>query len=609
MDPASEIVAGRTRLQAGAFPQGSALRSVRHKYPAHGAAVHVLETLEALWRDAPLSAFEIQSPPIPNRNAAIAGAVLNNEVAGSTLLGNNASALVAMSVDPCKLRKAAGCVSVRSNTIKLCAPGQAKLFAWDATNLAWRNDGGINSSVVARRQTTSTNRVKDELGVARDFTVYTLDQAGRKVTIPQESTSKLSLGCRFDTLKDENVSQVCHSTCDMCYNPQFIATLPKDTDGDGTISTSEFWANPSESESQVMTCGVRNHQTRDLLHPLGITFRYGHRNCSGGSFCDYSTAGNFQGRRSLLRKADLARKMLQRNTAILRRRKGDEEEDEKEDEGTGLFNHHQAKGLCQARGTTLMISNRDLFDAVDAYSTIWHETRPVWVGAQEEQNGTRGSFLFSDGSALAPDNPAWGAEEPNGDTSEGAPALCVTYVAAYGLDDRPCDEAVADGVLCENGDNDGTPAFQWYPWVLEYAVQGLRDNGICRKCTDCVSNPDAKGCSTCGLSSNGEEDCQAQCSGDGLSAGLPNTNCVACPCGMEIDLKGHFETREFYPEPDWKADTPGAFCPPDSDPPCGRLEVTYSCNQGSSATIAPVRNLQINAVIPFFWPRDTKDHL
>ena len=95
-----------------------------------------------------------------------------------------------------------------------------------------------------------------------------------------------------------------------------------------------------------------------------------------------------------------------------------------------------AKQACEARGTSLIVSNMPLLNSTTISS---------WIGAQEK-TGERGAFEFLDGSPLSRNNPPcptcpdWGAGEPNGDVSAASPALCVGYLRGFGLFDIPCDQ-------------------------------------------------------------------------------------------------------------------------------------------------------------------------
>jgi len=96
-----------------------------------------------------------------------------------------------------------------------------------------------------------------------------------------------------------------------------------------------------------------------------------------------------------------------------------------------------AKQACEARGTSLIVSNMPLLNTV---------TRLLfWIGAQEKA-GERGAFEFLDGSPLSRNNPPcptcpeWGTGEPNGNVSTTSPALCVGYLRGFGLFDAPCND-------------------------------------------------------------------------------------------------------------------------------------------------------------------------
>jgi len=154
LETKTEIIAATTAIEAGAFPIGSALKSVRHKYPSSSQRStkkqeYRLEALEDVWKDA-IIASDMNAPPLPNRNAGIERTVLNNDITGKTVLARDSSnhqltaegqysfvskcvyvspsfalslfrsllpetacfSAVTMAVDPCKLRAAAGCAHV-----------------------------------------------------------------------------------------------------------------------------------------------------------------------------------------------------------------------------------------------------------------------------------------------------------------------------------------------------------------------------------------------------------------------------------------------------------------------------------------------------------------
>ena len=68
--------------------------------------------------------------------------------------------------------------------------------------------------------------------------------------------------------------------------------------------------------------------------------------------------------------------------------------------------------------------------------------------------------------------------------------------------------------------------------------------GTCQKCTDCTTTPDANGCGTCGLSGQGTDECIQECSDGKATASAPDDNCIACPCGYELDLVEHCKKKD-----------------------------------------------------------------
>ena len=86
------------------------------------------------------------------------------------------------------------------------------------------------------------------------------------------------------------------------------------------------------------------------------------------------------------------------------------------------FTFVNAKQACEARGTSLIVSNMSRLNTT--------ARGPFWIGAQEAV-GERGAFEFLDGSPLSRDNPPcptcpkWGPGEPNGDVYPQIPTLSV----------------------------------------------------------------------------------------------------------------------------------------------------------------------------------------
>ena len=92
----TEIVAGTVDMEAGAFPHGSALRSVRHKFPSgdRTSRGYKLQSLREVWTADQVAAAELSAPPLPtdsNRNAGIQASILNNDIKGQTVLQTNLS--------------------------------------------------------------------------------------------------------------------------------------------------------------------------------------------------------------------------------------------------------------------------------------------------------------------------------------------------------------------------------------------------------------------------------------------------------------------------------------------------------------------------------------
>lgn len=69
--------------------------------------------------------------------------------------------------------------------------------------------------------------------------------------------------------------------------------------------------------------------------------------------------------------------------------------------------------------------------------------------------------------------------------------------------------------------------------------------GNCELCKECTSTPDAESCYTCGLPWEGADQCFEQCSKPGaLTQGAREDNCIACPCGFELELIDHCKTMD-----------------------------------------------------------------
>ena len=122
-----------------------------------------------------------------------------------------------------------------------------------------------------------------------------------------------------------------------------------------------------------------------------------------------------------------------------------------------------AKQACEARGTSLIVSNMSLLNT----TTGWL----FWIGALEKL-GERGAFEFLDGSPLSrinppcPTCPDWGAGEPNGDVSAASRALCVGYLRGFGLFDALCDQDIGTELASIGGalvppvpNHSNTPSF------------------------------------------------------------------------------------------------------------------------------------------------------
>ena len=91
---------------------------------------------------------------------------------------------------------------------------------------------------------------------------------------------------------------------------------------------------------------------------------------------------------------------------------------------------------------------------------------------------------------------------------------------------KPCDsqEKCHSGYFCAIYD-------------LEYGG----GTGTCMKCDRCTSPPNVDGCYTCGLQQwapLGVQECSSQCGPLALE-GKPDDNCIACPCGYELELVEH----------------------------------------------------------------------
>jgi hypothetical protein len=166
LETKTQLIAGTTAIQAGAFPDGAALKAVRHKFPSttmRSDRTYTLQTLQETWKDS-LAASEMGAPPLPatsSRNAGIELGILNNYIVGPTTLRKNAqlrqlTAKVTMAVDPCKLRVASGCTNVSGRTLEICAPGQAALFSYDAVNATWTTDGSKDAHVDPNELTNSS---------------------------------------------------------------------------------------------------------------------------------------------------------------------------------------------------------------------------------------------------------------------------------------------------------------------------------------------------------------------------------------------------------------------------------------------------------------------
>jgi cysteine-rich repeat protein len=168
LETRTEMPAGFTEIEPNAFPDGSALKAVRHKFPSstdRSAQGYMLQSLSEIWDKDPVAAGEMQAPPVPSdikRNAGIENAVLNHDIVGKTALRINdqlqqLTARVTMAVDPCRLRTAGGCRNVSGRTLELCGPGQAALFSY--VNGTWSYDGSPSAHVDPQRLTNITGHI------------------------------------------------------------------------------------------------------------------------------------------------------------------------------------------------------------------------------------------------------------------------------------------------------------------------------------------------------------------------------------------------------------------------------------------------------------------
>jgi hypothetical protein len=69
--------------------------------------------------------------------------------------------------------------------------------------------------------------------------------------------------------------------------------------------------------------------------------------------------------------------------------------------------------------------------------------------------------------------------------------------------------------------------------------------GTCMKCDRCTSPPNVDGCYSCGLQAwapLGVQECSSQCGPQALQ-GKANDNCIACPCGYELELVEHCKEK------------------------------------------------------------------
>ena len=77
------------------------------------------------------------------------------------------------------------------------------------------------------------------------------------------------------------------------------------------------------------------------------------------------------------------------------------------------------------------------------------------------------------------------------------------------------------------------------------AIYDLEYGGSCVKCDRCTSPPNVDGCNTCGLQQwapLGVQECSSQCGPLALE-GKPDDNCIACPCGYELELVEHCKEK------------------------------------------------------------------
>jgi cysteine-rich repeat protein len=272
LETRTEIPAGFTEIEPDAFPDGSSLKAVRHKFPSstdRSAKGYMLQSLGEVWNKDPVAAGEMEAPPVPSdikRNAGIENAVLNHDIVGKTALRINdqlqqLTARVTMAVDPCRLHTAGGCRNVSGKTLELCGPGQAALFSY--VNGTWSYDGSSSAHVDPECLTniSVTDKFNDSAYLL-DPDRKALDAAGssstarsppslpsppipfcppspfvcvsqlqssrrntadckrlqrrRMLTVPTRPS--LSLACRVEALDDTvHVQQSCGGKCDLCY--------------------------------------------------------------------------------------------------------------------------------------------------------------------------------------------------------------------------------------------------------------------------------------------------------------------------------------------------------------------------------------------------------
>ena len=88
-----------------------------------------------------------------------------------------------------------------------------------------------------------------------------------------------------------------------------------------------------------------------------------------------------------------------------------------------------------------------------------------------------------------------------------------------------------------------TPCATGYFCNMDDGYYYYGNRGVCEKCTGCTSPPSVDGCYTCGLPFEGATECESQCGAQAM-AGKADDNCIACPCGYELELVEHCKTKD-----------------------------------------------------------------